>query len=414
MTSSFLPDGVFQTYGALVERLRESYAQLEKRARRIEEDLERVNAELALKVEELDASRSQLETVLDAVPVGIAVEDPEGRITKLNRFARAVLEKPEGNTEHGLRATDIVDGHGESLLAVHGEHGGAPHVLHLEDGTRRIVKHRHSSFENASGEHLGTVHVLSDETEAQELRDKVAHQETLAALGETVAQIAHEIRNPLNAVEGFAHLLKRRMQPAEESLPDEDAAKNSHYADRIVQGVREVDGIISNMLTFATSSEQLRMEPVVLTAVVLDAIEIAMGGMSEETRERYGFSVDLAEKNTRMEGDRIKLRQVFRNLVSNAMEAMPQGGRIRIRGRWDEERSFFRVTVEDEGPGVSPELERRLFGPFVTGKEGGTGLGLALAHRVMTAHGGSIELVPGKRGARFALRLPRHHREGVE
>ncbi|MCB9881146.1 MAG: hypothetical protein H6834_05095 [Planctomycetes bacterium] len=390
---------LLERHARLLDRLREAYGRLERRAQRIENELEHANDELARKVAELDRTSRHLQSILDALDVGIVVADAHGSITRENPAARSILGR---SLVHGIDAPAFL----EDLERSHGGQDAPRPYQHPVQG-RRHLRHGRSIVRDAAGRALGTVHLVADETEACMLREKLGRQETLVALGEMAAEIAHEIRNPLNAVEGFAHLLRRRMTQA----TDADAS-SVRWSERIVDGVREVDAIISNLMSFA-GSDTLRKESLNLTAVVVNAMEVATRGMTEEQRNRYGFTLDLVEKNSRMEGDRIKLRQVFRNLFANAIEAMPEGGRVRVRGRLESAEGVYRVTVEDEGEGIDPAFVPRLFRPFTTAKEGGTGLGLALVHRIVTAHGGTIEYVPKDAGACFALGLPAHVREGV-
>jgi signal transduction histidine kinase len=101
------------------------------------------------------------------------------------------------------------------------------------------------------------------------------------------------------------------------------------------------------------------------------------------------------------------MNRLLVNLVKNAIEAMPDGGEVRIATLTDRSRGTFTVTVEDSGGGIAVDLASRLFEPYTTTKEGGTGLGLAIAHRIASEHGGTLQLVnPGERGARFRLELP--------
>lgn len=363
--------------------LLEGYRSLEARAERVESELSAANAELERKVAELERTRAHLEAVLQALPCGVVVTDGSGRIVRANAAAGAIL---------GLAPEDLVaDGSHPSLAGASAD--GAPREIERTDGERRVVASRWSRI---AGRAAGAVEILDDRTALARLEQRLEAQARMASLGTLAGGIAHEIRNPLNAVLGFARLLERELEPG---------SRQARWSARIAEGVVEADQIISNLLSFA-DPERLQLERVEPAELVASALAAATRTLGDASRWRFATSVDAAP----FVADRIKLRQALRNLIANAVEAQPDGGCVDVAVRRDG--GEIVLDVCDAGPGVPAHLRARVVDPFFTTRSGGTGLGLALVHTIAALHGGSFEVAPERAprqrggGARMLLRIP--------
>jgi signal transduction histidine kinase len=221
----------------------------------------------------------------------------------------------------------------------------------------------------------------------------LAHAEKLAAIGETAARIAHEIRNPVAAARSLAQQLAR----------GPGAPANAEVAELILAELERVERQVAALLRFARR-EELRREAVDLGALVRTTVE-AFGPRLEAAG--IDLVLDLAE-GVVASADREKLRQVLVNLVENALDALGETrGRRRLALSVAGANGAASVRVTDTGPGVPPEALPRLFEPFFSTKEKGTGLGLAIARRTVEAHGGRIAAEPaGGAGMTFAIELP--------
>jgi signal transduction histidine kinase len=232
-----------------------------------------------------------------------------------------------------------------------------------------------------------------------EARALVERQEKLAALGALAAGVAHEIRNPLTAIK--ARLFTQRKLLAEHPEARED---NRFIGDEISR----LDGIIKDFLLFARPTEP-RREVFKATAPFRELADLFQPELAKNDIElRCEFLAD-----PRLEADPQQLKQVLINLLKNAAESVGQHGAITLRTRTKAARRGARtlhvavLEIEDTGPGIPPEVQKRLFDPFFTTKETGTGLGLSIAARILEKHGGALEYqTQAGRGTVFSVILP--------
>jgi len=232
--------------------------------------------------------------------------------------------------------------------------------------------------------------------ERHELAERLHAADKLSALGTMAAGIAHEIRNPLNAVRGFAELLEQRVE----------GERPARWARCIVEGVLEADAIIENLLSFG-SPERLRLERVEGQALLEDAARLA--GRPEPRGAAAEPRVDLRAECPAFQADAIKLRQALRNLIENALRAQAESPAPRVDVALVREGGELVFRVADAGPGVPADLRARILDPFFTTHADGTGLGLALVSVIARLHGGSVRCSPQPSvhgGALFELRIP--------
>jgi signal transduction histidine kinase len=233
------------------------------------------------------------------------------------------------------------------------------------------------------------------------LHQRLAQHEKLAALGEMAAQVAHEIRNPLVSIGGFARRLHKRIG---------DASPDSKYTEIILKEVSRLERILDEILAFSKEHRSTAYQPQQLDAIVDSTLQMMAEAFKENgVRVVTQFAAGLPP----IVCDATQIRQVFVNLFNNAREAMGKGGTLTVRlasadgadGRGLG--SHLVAEVEDTGGGLAGTVMEHIFTPFYTTKETGTGLGLAIVKRIVQNHAGSIEVAnrPG-RGVTFILRLP--------
>jgi two-component system OmpR family sensor kinase len=220
-------------------------------------------------------------------------------------------------------------------------------------------------------------------------RARLAHgrAERLAAVGQMAAMVAHEVRNPLGVVRGQVELLRERLAPA---------GRDAERVEEILAEIERVNQLTHEFLTLAREAP-LERAPVDVTALAEEVAGAARLAAPAATIEVEGEPVTAL-------GDAGRLRQALLNLALNAAQVGGDGVTVRLAVA--RAGGVVRVTVSDDGPGVPPALAATLFEPFVSGREGGSGLGLAVAARIAERHGGRLALEPSERGARFALTIP--------
>jgi signal transduction histidine kinase len=223
----------------------------------------------------------------------------------------------------------------------------------------------------------------------------VLRSEQLAAVGQVAAGVAHELRNPLTSVKMLVQTGLEGPHPT--GLPPDDLLIVEHE-------VRRMEACIQTFLDFARppSSERRRYDLVVVLQRALTLVE------GRARRQKVACIREFSPEPLLLEIDAEQIQQVLVNLLLNALDAMPQGGAIRLGLRPpDLKHPFATVTVRDTGPGIPDRIRDRLFEPFVSGKETGLGLGLSICHRLVEAHGGSIQADnPPDGGALLTFTLP--------
>jgi signal transduction histidine kinase len=231
------------------------------------------------------------------------------------------------------------------------------------------------------------------ETYREDLVAKNRGAERLATIGQLAASIGHELRNPLGVIESSLYLLRQHIGPAAAAAPGV-----ARHLDRIGSEVARANKTINDLLDLARNREPRRQR--VGVRALVDAAAHA-----SELPPAIALTVDATPPDLALEVDADQLQQVLVNLFVNAAQAMPGGGRISVEGR-AAPAGGVRVAVSDDGPGVPAEARTRIFEALYTTKPKGSGLGLALCRRILEAHGGTIELEPSDRGARFGLWVP--------
>lgn len=238
--------------------------------------------------------------------------------------------------------------------------------------------------------------------ERRTLEAAVAQEQRLSAVGNLAAGVAHEIRNPLNAISIGLQRLKKEFPPAESDA----RAEYSRFIEIMHAEVGRLNAIVDRFLTLARPSRlSLTEEP--LDGVLEELLALLSAQASAQGIRVVG---DRRLEQARVQMDRQQLTHAFMNVLLNAIQAMPDGGTLTVRAALqslERARPAARIAVSDTGPGIPPENLDRIFEPYFTTKEGGTGLGLAIAHKIIQEHHGSIrvESTPGS-GATFEVVLP--------
>jgi signal transduction histidine kinase len=232
-------------------------------------------------------------------------------------------------------------------------------------------------------------------TQLLQTQSRLIQSEKLAALGEVVASITHEIKNPLVSIGGFARRLDRHFQ---ESSPEKK------YMRILIKEVKRLESILNETLAFSKEpSTSFALHP--LNRIIEDTLFILEGEFQERN---ISITKELAQNLPPLFSDPQQMKQVFLNLFVNALQAMGKDGHLTVQTsvQLRDERTVLQVEVTDTGGGIRLEILDNIFNPFFTTKHDGTGLGLSIAHKIITQHRGEIEVInhPGV-GATFLIRL---------
>jgi signal transduction histidine kinase/HAMP domain-containing protein len=249
-------------------------------------------------------------------------------------------------------------------------------TLYKQDGSSFTALVSYVPLRNQYNREAGWMVTFTDITEQEKVQAYLHQSEKLAMVGQLAAGAAHEIRNPLTVIYGFIQLLQQR-------LPDEE--RDRHYLPLILQEIERVNRIVTELLMLSKPSQPNYRE--VTLAQVLDSILPLM--KAEATLHGIEI-VDLCDKETRMPVDVEQLKQILLNLMKNSIEAMRQGGVLTVESRVDE--THVNIHIRDTGEGIPPEHLGRIFDPFFSLKEDGTGLGLPITRRMVENHGGDMRI----------------------
>ncbi|WP_345724094.1 hybrid sensor histidine kinase/response regulator [Qipengyuania vesicularis] len=342
-----------------------------------------------------------LRQVMEACPANLVMSRmDDGQIIYRSPAAREVLGPGKKVAEHFVKRSDLADFVTEILPQ--GRLDDVSILLRNTGGesfpalvSSRLIEYR--------GEDVA-VSSLVDITKEIEMRKMLAAQrerifetEKLSALGELLAGVAHELNNPLSVVVGHALMLR-------EETDDPEILRR---VEQIENAAERCAKIVKSFLAMARE-QQVAKETLGLAELVEDAVRSLREGDMDFTVE---VECDLSGDLPPLSGDPAQLEQVVTNLLVNAQQAIAksgEGSRIEITARPDRSRNLMVIDICDDGPGIPAHVGKRVFEPLFTTKEvgQGTGIGLAFCHRVLTAHGGSIELITSDTGAHFRIHLP--------
>jgi signal transduction histidine kinase len=404
MSTSFSPpEENVQALTGLIGWFNQSSFELIREYRNLEERVDYLKGQLEVKHQELENSlcereeaRAYLLSVLESLKAGVLVLDQNLHPTFVNRR----LTELTGLVDDA-RAVQLL---GESLAASlrRGDKTFLPleceKIVQGPDGVMTPVHFVLSEVPTAK-QKSDYVMVFQDISTLKRLEAEAARTRRLASLGVMASEVAHQVRSPLGGIELYASLLKEKA-----------SGDTKRLADEILNAVQRLYTTLSDLLSFA--AEPSITADVLTVPSLMKDLQAECAPLCADSQWSVGFEAepDLPP----IWADRGLLTQALLNLIINAREAMPDGGGIFVNTRLSpfsamngEIHRAVQIVVSDQGIGIPMENRERVFDPFFTTKREGTGLGLALTHKIISAHRGSIEIVstPG-RGSQFTVFLP--------
>jgi two-component system, NtrC family, sensor histidine kinase HydH len=337
--------------------------------------------------------KTYTENVVESMADGLISVNREGKIVTLNRKAAEFF---------GAKDDDLKNKEISRILG--------PDIEILLKAQKEIIRDRdlwvsHPSgvkiplslsitpLKDEAGREMGSVLLLRDLREIRDLQEKVRRSERLASLGRLAAGVAHEIRNPLSSIRGFAQFFQNRFKGQE---------KEQEYASVMVREVDRLNRVITELLDFARPKEPHR-ELHSAGEILEQTLKLLE---SELAKKNIAVEKNLGASLPRILVDRDQLSQAFLNLLLNALESMEGAGKIRISME-SGGAEVLAISISDTGRGIPKEDLERVFEPFFSTKRKGTGLGLAIVHQIVESHKGEIQVESREgQGATFRITLP--------
>jgi signal transduction histidine kinase len=382
---------------------------------------EAVSAQLsAVRARAVPGASTDFESVMENLEDAVALFSPSGELIFCNTAMRSVLPEIGGEDTPAsllaaLPATHAVRGLVDRTLAGRESQGPVSMSTEGEEpepSERLLMSH---AIQDHSGRFLGAMLVARNVGYLSQVHTTLNYSRKLAALGRLMAGVAHEVKNPLNAMTIHLELLKQKLarQPAAAASASAqagsagalrlqpDATDLSKHVNVIADEIRRLDQVVAGFLKFARPDE-LKLQPVRLDTLVSDVVTTAT---PEAERRGVTFKVDCPPALPPIHADPGMLRQALLNLALNACQAMPDGGTLKIAARTAARRRV-EIDVEDTGVGIPPEHLSRIFDLYFTTKEKGSGIGLSMVYRIVQLHDGEVEVqsTPGM-GTRFRITL---------
>ena len=387
----------FELFCQETSRLEQAYSSLQEEFKSVNLALDNTNKELESKVFELNRITHYLENILSHISQGLMFVGFNGIITTFNDAFETML---------GINKSEVIGKKYDTLFKDEMFGFSVKQALITKTAPPfsriRLGKENERFYEveasfllknNKSNEGEGLIILMRDVTRLKVLELVANRNDRMKELGEMAAQVAHEIRNPLGGIKGFASLLKRDLQ---------NNPEQAKMADYIIEGTDNLNRLVTQVLNYSRPSTP-SLQPVDMADIVKEVQNFIKVDSNIQPQPR--FVTHIAEGTNIVHMDYGLMRGALLNLLVNSCQAMPNGGTIEIEVKTDSTKCEIRIN--DTGIGIPSENFEKVFSPFFTTKANGNGFGLAEVHKVVQAHGGNINLQSEiDRGTTFIITLP--------
>ena len=348
------------------------------------------------------------DNILRSIAAGVVTVDKNGSVATWNKRAEEIVGFPAADVIgkrysqfiRMLRVDEPVRGETKRMMERTARSGKvfsrSQLCYHLPGGSDIYINLSASQLRSEAGDYLGVVVVFEDVTSEVQMKEEVERVSKLAETGQLAANIAHELRNPLASIKGAAQLLRKE-------LPGDVMSEHGEFLDMIVQEVNGLDRIATEFLEFSRVTPP-EMQPVRIHAVLTRLLQFMRAYLNDQD---VVVVQDLAETLPLLPLDRSQIEQVIKNIVINAVQAMPHGGTLTVSARRSLSGEAIDIDFADTGVGIAADKLSKICAPFFTTKTKGTGLGLAIVRKIVETHGGQliIRSTPGE-GSTFTVQLP--------
>lgn len=352
-----------------------------------------------------------LHQALNCLSKGIMIQDINRRVIFFNhaceeitKWSRAkVLGKDCGDiflchTSTGMCLTEKFC---PGMEIFHGglSQGSRELLIKRGDGTESWVKMSISPMKNAEGKETHIVSIIEDISDTKRFSDEVLRSKTLSTLGAFAAELAHEVKNPLNAMNIQMAVLEREIHDIKK-LGSREKKELLEIVTIVQKELNRLSGFVEECLHFSKTGE-LNKSNVDVSDILNEIVSLLL-----PQAQLYGIHIEFNIMNAlpKVMIDRDKIKQAILNILINGIEAMPDGGTLQVSAKYVGQE--IAISCQDTGPGVPDEIRDKIFHLFYTTKDGGTGIGLSFAQNIVQAHGGTMRLETSSRGSKFVIALP--------
>ncbi len=357
--------------------------------------LQRMNARLDGQIADLGELRAYNERLIESMFSGLVTLEADGRVRAVNRRAQELLQLPAPAAAHGRPYRELLAGC-PAIAAVmaatldEGREVQRAEVGELVAGRDVVFGISSNRLRDSMGAVCGAAFFFQDLTDIKRREGKLRQQEQLAALGEMAAAVAHEVRNPLNPIRGFAQLLQQ----------EDDWTEVREYARIIITQVDALRRLVDNLLLYARPGDVAWSDLDVAT-LIAESLELHQG----QVREKRLQVVCAVPPTLPWRGGLAQVRLIADNLIRNAITVLPPGGTLTVTAQREE--PWLTLRVADNGPGIAAEHVPQLFTAFFTTRAQGTGLGLAIVRKMAQDMKGEVSVTSTVgQGTEFTVRLP--------
>ena len=387
--------------GDEIESMADSFNTMTSNMKRMVEELQHEISERKRAEEALRESEQWLSTTLRSIGDAVIVTDAQGLVTLMNPVAEDLTGWDEAGTvgkpledvfniineQTGyLAESPVARVMREGVLVGLADHT----ILIAKDGTKRSIADSGAPMRDEEGNIIGTVMVFRDITELKQLEEQLVRKEKLATIGQLASGVGHELRNPLGVIGNSAYYLNMKLKDADEKV--------RKHIEIQLREVQRANKIITDLLDFSRTRPP-SLEKGDVNSIIKDTL------VDIKVPENISLGTHLNDELPGILVDPDQIRQVFLNVISNAVQAMPEGGRLEIKTGVKDD--FAEIMLRDTGEGIPKEQLQNIFEPLFTKKAKGIGLGLSIVKGIVEGHKGTIEVESevGK-GTTFTIKLP--------
>ena len=402
---------IFENFNENAQRLEASYKQFQNRVKELDQEMAYTNERLNNKVQELNNMTRYLNNILESMQSGVVAINIKGKITTFNNVSEKIL-KVKAKDAIGKDIRNIlshISGFADLLIESASKR---KNILNLErmigtNGTTKYIESSISILKDDNEDVTGVVEIFHDLSEIHELKGRLQSASNLISVGTMAASVAHEVRNPLNGVEGFAHILERELE-----------GENLKLVKHIIRGTKNINRIVTDLLLLARPI-RLNLQNHKLSNIIDKTLVFISQELNKKDNQSIQIKKSYSCTNDTIQCDPERLQQAFLNIILNAIQSMPTGGQITVFTRESviNNKPGIQIGFTDTGNGISDDTVKKVFEPFFTTKSDGTGLGLAIVRNIIELHGGKI-IINGnhknKKGTMFLINMPDNRHVNLE